>query len=914
MDASPSFAVHEQEPPRPWHSLSPQQALQACEVDAARGLDAAAVEQRLAAHGPNTLPETPPKPLWRIFASQFKSPLIYILFVAAVLAVALGHHGDAGVILLVVVVNALIGSAQEGRAERSMASLRRLSALQARVQRDGQEAMVEARELVPGDILLLAAGDAVGADARLIEQAQLQMAEAALTGESVPVAKAVAAVSEDTGLADRNCMVYSGTFVSAGRARALVVATGEHTEVGRIAGLTTAAVEPPTPLERRIQQFGRWLVGAALGLFVLVVLLGLWRELPLADVLMVAISQMVSMVPEGLPVAMTIALAVGMQRMAGRGAIIRRLSAVETLGSTTTICSDKTGTLTRNEMTVTALWLPGGRELSVEGIGYAPEGALREGDAAVPADDAALLELLHAAALCNDAELLPPEAERSAWSVLGDPTEGALRVLAAKASIDLAALQQAAPREAELPFDSDSQLMATRHRLADAPRRVFIKGSPEAVLRLCPAGGADALQAVREAAEALAARALRVLAFAVVDDDTLDGGFEALAGRARLLGLAGQIDPPREEVKVAVAECRDAGIRPVMVTGDHKLTGLAIARELGIAHEDDRAVDGAELERLGEAELRDALPHIAVFARVQPAQKLRIVEALQARGEVVAMTGDGVNDAPALARADVGVAMGITGTEVAKGAAKIVITDDNFATIVGAVEQGRVVYGNLKKVILYLFATSMGEVLVLMLALLGGFPLPLLAVQILWINIVTEGTVTVNLVMDPPDGDEMQRAPVPGDDRLLDRTMLVRVALMTPVIAALTFGWFAWRSGQGVALELVRTETFTALAMCQWFNVLNCQSATRSALRLGLLRNPWLLGGLSLSVLLQVAVIYFEPLNTMFHTVPLPPATLLTLLALTSGVLWAEELRKGLLRLRRGARAAKNLQPMEPSE
>jgi Ca2+-transporting ATPase len=878
--------------------------LQVCGVDAARGLDATQVARRQAAHGPNALPETPPRPLWRVLLRQFKSPLIYILLVAAVLAAALGHHGDAGVILLVVVINAVIGTTQEGRAERSMASLRRLAALQSRVLRDGREALVEARELVPGDILLLAAGDAVGADARLIEQAQLQMAEAALTGESVPVAKAVSALPEATGLADRHDMVHAGTFVSAGRARAMVVDTGVHTEVGRIAGLTTAAVEPPTPLERRIGQFGRWLVVAALGLFVIVMLLGLWRQMPLADLLMVAISQMVSMVPEGLPVAMTIALAVGMQRMAGRGAIIRRLSAVETLGSTTTICSDKTGTLTRNEMTATALWLPGGRELTVTGIGYVPDGALREQDRPVlAADDAALQQLLTAGALCNDAQLLPPEDERAHWSVLGDPTEGALLVLAAKAGVDLVALRREAPREAELPFDADTQLMATRHRTADAPRRVFIKGSPEAVLRLCAADGADAPQAVRVAAEALAARALRVLAFAVVDDDPLEGGFDGLAGRTRLLGLVGQIDPPREEVKVAVAECREAGIRPVMVTGDHKLTGLAIARELDIARDGDRAVDGAELERLGEAELRDALPHIAVFARVQPAQKLRIVEALQARGEVVAMTGDGVNDAPALARADVGVAMGISGTEVAKGAAKIIITDDNFATIVGAVEQGRVVYANLKKVILYLFATSIDEVVVLMLALLAGYPLPLLAVQILWINIVTEGTLTVNLVMDPPEGDEMRRAPVSRDERLIDRGMLGRIVLMASTAVLVTFGWFAWRMGHGVAVEVVRTETFTALAMCQWFNVLNCQSATRSVLRLGVLKNHWLLGGLVLSVLLQVAVIYFEPMNTLFHTVPLPPATLLALLALTSAVLWAEELRKGVARAQRGARA-----------
>ncbi|MBN8510880.1 MAG: HAD-IC family P-type ATPase, partial [Burkholderiales bacterium] len=831
---------------------------------------------------------------------------------------ALGHFGDAAVILAVVLVNALIGSLQEGRAERSMAALRRLSTLQVRVQRDGREQVLEARALVPGDLMLLAAGDAVAADARLVEQAQLQVAEAALTGESVPVAKSVAAVAEATGLADRHDMVYSGTHVTAGRAKALVVATGVHTEVGRIAGLTERAEEPKTPLELRLEQFGRALVAAALGLFVLVVLLGLWRALPLAEVLMVAISQMVSMVPEGLPVAMTIALAVGMQRMAARGAIIRRLSAVETLGSTTVICSDKTGTLTKNEMTAVALWLPAaggaGRALAVQGIGYTPEGELLEQGRPADVQDPALHELLAAAALCNDAELLPPEDERTAWTVLGDPTEGALRVLAAKAGIDLARLRSAAPREAELPFDADAKLMATRHRLADAPRHVLLKGAPEALLRLC-ATDAAVLQAARAAAEGMATRALRVLAFGAVDDDALDAaaGFDALAGRVRLLGLVGQIDPPREEVKAAVAECRRAGIRPVMVTGDHKLTGLAIARKLGIADDGgrgaaraSRAVDGPELERMGEAELREALPSIAVFARVQPAQKLRIVEALQARGEVVAMTGDGVNDAPALARADVGVAMGITGTEVAKSAAKIVVTDDNFATIVGAVEQGRVVYGNLKKVILYLFATSMAEVLVLLLALLGGFPLPLVAVQILWINIVTEGTVTVNLVMDPPDGGEMRQRPVPRDDRLLGWPLLQRVLLMTPLIAGVTFGWFAWRLSTGVPEALVRTETFTVLAMCQWFNVLNCQSATASALGPRLLRNRWLAAGLSLSVALQAAVLYVPALNTLFHTVPLALESLLPLLALASCVLWAEELRKRVVRRRLRAEFGRN--------
>jgi Ca2+-transporting ATPase len=885
--------------------LTIEQVLAASGSEPLRGLAADEVARRQASHGPNALPEPPPRPLWRTFARQFKSPLIYILFVAALLAVALGHHGDALVILAVVVANALIGSFQEGRAERSMAALRQLSALQVRVIRAGEEMVLPARELVPGDVVLLAAGDAIAADARLFEQAQLEVAEAALTGESLPVAKNLAPLPDATGLADRHNMVYSGTHVTAGRARAVVVATGAHTEVGAIAGLTERAEEPKTPLEQRLEQFGHALVMAALALFVAVVLLGLWRQLPLAEVLMVAISQMVSMVPEGLPVAMTIALAIGMQRMASRGAIVRRLSAVETLGSTTVICSDKTGTLTRNEMTVVTLWLPDGRELSVEGVGYRPDGAfvcdgqpLPKGEA-----DAPLQQLLQAAVLCNDSQLLPPDADIDDWHVLGDPTEAALLVLARKAGLDLAQLRHDAPRHAELPFDAQTKLMATCHSLAAAPSRVLIKGAPEAVLRLCRADDAAATQAAVAVAEAMAGKALRVLAFAMLDDQELDpvAGFDALAGRACLLGLVGQIDPPRLEVRCAVAACRGAGVRPVMVTGDHKLTGLAIARELGIARDGDRAIDGTELERMGEAELSEALPHVAVFARVQPAQKLRIVEALQARGEVVAMTGDGVNDAPALARADVGVAMGITGTEVATSAAKIVITDDNFSTIVGAVEQGRVVYGNLKKLILYLFATSIDEVVVLMLALLGGLPLPLVAVQILWINIVTEGTLTVNLVMDPPAGDEMRRAPVPRNDRLLDGTLLLRVLLMASAAVCVTFGWYAWRIGQGVALDQVRTETFTLLAMCQWFNVLNCQSGRQSALRLGVLKNHWLLGGLILSVLLQLLVVYAPPMNALFHTVPLPGHVIGPLLLLASGVLWAEELRKWLVRRRRAS-------------
>ncbi len=887
-----------------WHALEASAVLESLTSDAGLGLSTQVAAQRAGVYGSNALPEPPKRSIAVLFLRQFKSPLTYILFIAAALAGGMGHLRDAVVILAVVMVNALVGSYQEGRAERSMAALRRLASLQVRVLRDGREREIQASALVPGDILLLAAGDAIGADARLVEVASLMVAEAALTGESVPTAKNVQALPEATGLSDRRNMVFSGTYVAAGRARAVVTAIGTHTEVGGIARLTEGAEEPRTPLELRISQFGRYLIAAGLVLFLVVVGLGLLRGLPLADVMMVAISQMVSMVPEGLPVAMTIALAVGMQRMAGRGAIIRRLSAVETLGSTTVICTDKTGTLTRNEMTVSALWLPDGRRIDISGVGYAPRGELTESGEPLNPTDLAVIELLRAAALCNDAELEGPADGASGLTVLGDPTEAALLVAALKADIDPQALRRQWPREAELPFDSDRKMMATQHLDATGRPRIFIKGAPEAVLRLCSADGHLAVHAAREAADGMAALALRVLATAVIDGDPLDSaeGFDAFAGRAHLLGLIAQMDPPREEVKMAVAQCRAAGIRPIMVTGDHKLTGLAIARELGIAGDGDRAVDGTELESMNELELLDSLDQIAVFARVHPAQKLRIVEALQSRGDVVAMTGDGVNDAPALARADVGVAMGITGTDVAKSAARMVITDDNFATIVGAIEQGRVVYANLKKVILFLFVTSIDEIVVLLLALLLGYPLPLAAVQILWINIVTETTLTINLVMDPPDGQEMTRPPVPRDDRLLGAEMLKRIALLVPTAVALTFGWFAWRLGSGMAYEIVSTETFTMLAVCQWFNVLNCQSPTRTALGPGTFQNRWLVGGLATSVLLQLAVLYWPPLNELFHTVPIPTTDLLLIVAVASLVLWTQELRKFVMRWASSAR------------
>ncbi len=901
------------EPPtdqrRRWHALHAAEAVAALETDATSGLSPEEARRRLERFGENALREPTRRSLRSVFAHQFKSPLIYLLFVAAGIALALGHTKDAIVIFIVLLLNALIGTLQEGRAERSLAALRSLATHKARVVRGGQDLIVEAREVVPGDLLLLEAGDAVAADARLVDGAAFQIAEAALTGESVPVGKDRRPLAPDTPLADRRNMIYAGTHVTAGRARVVVVATGLATEIGRIAALAEEAKEPKTPLERRIAQFGRYIIFAAAGLFILVVGVGFLHGIPLGQILMVAVSQVVSMIPEGLPVAMTVALAVGVQRMARRRAVIRRLSAVETLGSTTIICSDKTGTLTRNEMTVTTVYLPSNRELSVTGGGYEPVGNFLEDDREVdPNNDDELRKLLEAATLCNDSQLQGPDEKESRWTPIGDPTEVALLSVAIKGGVVPAELRTRHPRGAEIPFDSSARMMATQHEAASGAR-VFLKGAPEEVLALCATRWAngvdeplseDARRAIRAAAERMAARALRVLAIAVVGDAEIDGraGFGPFRGRATLLGLVGQIDPPRAEVNDAVARCRDAGIKPVMVTGDHKATGQAVARTLGIARDGDEAVDGRELELMSDAELASRIDTISVFARVHPAQKLRIVDAYQQRHEVVAMTGDGVNDAPALVKADVGVAMGVTGTEVAKESAKIVITDDNFATIVAAVEEGRVVYRNLKKLILYLFATSMAEVLVLMTALVFGYPAPLMAVQILWINLVTDGALSVTLIMEPAEGDEMRARPIPRSEPILTRTLLARAAFMVPAMAVSTLGWFIFRLEIGIPFPQVQTETFTVLALCQWFNVLSCRSEQRSAFSASLLKNPWLIGGLIAGNALQAAVIFIEPFGAIFHTVPFSVREVVAIGAVASLVLWVEELRKLVVRRR----------------
>jgi P-type Ca2+ transporter type 2C len=900
-----------------WHAVTAEEAL-ARTRSGARGLEPAEAARRLATGGPNALPEAPPPRLAVVFLRQFASPLVWLLLVAAAVSAAIGERADAGVIVAVLLANAVVGAFQEGRAERSMRALRHLAAPRARVRRGGAELDLPAREVVPGDLLVLAAGDAVAADARLVEARSLRAGEAALTGEAVPVDKAATPVAASAGLADRASLVFAGTQIAAGRGLAVVVATGAGTEVGRIAALAEAAAEPETPLARRVARFGRVLALAAAAVFAVVLAAGLARGLPFTAILLVAVSQLVSTVPEGLPVALTVALAVGMQRMAARRAVVRRLAAVETLGSTTVLCVDKTGTLTRNEMTVTAAVTATGRAVVVTGSGYAPEGVFLDGDRPVDvAGDQALRSLLAAGALCNDATLA--RAGPGAWHATGDPTEIALLTAAVKAGLDVAALRAEAPRVGEHPFDAEVRLMATAHvarpggvgsgpappgrdgatEQHGAGARVVVKGAPEAVLPLCGGLDAGARAAWLGRSEALAARALRVLALAEAPGAALgEGGVAALAGRLRLLGLVGQLDPPREEAEAAIRTCRRAGLRPVMITGDQPATGLAVARLTGIAREGETALDGAALDALDGPALQAAAARTAVFARVQPAQKLRIVEALQASGEVVAMTGDGVNDAPALVRADVGVALGRSGTEVAKEAADVVLADDHVATLVEAVAEGRLVYANVRKILLVLLSTGLAEIVILLGALVAGLPLPFTAVQILWNNVVTEGTVTVNLALEPREGGEMDRPPLPRDAPLLDRALLLRLLPISATIVVVTLGWLAFRLGEGVPLAHARTGAFTLLALCEWVNLLGCRSERRSALAMGLRGNRWLAGGLALSVALQAAVIWWPPLARRFGTVPLGAGEVLALVALSTAVLWVEELRKVLVRAR----------------
>ena len=924
-----------------WHAQSTDAALAALAATA-QGLTQAEAEQRLATHGPNSLP-TPPAPsaLMRLLR-QFNNLLLYVLMAAATVTAFMGHWVDTGVIAAVVVLNAVIGFVQEGKAEAALQAIRHLLSPHAVVLRDGHPTDLDAAHLVPGDVVQLASGDRLPADVRLLDAHNLRVDEAALTGESVPVDKHTQAVAADAPLGDRLGMGFAGTLVTQGQARAVVVATGGHTEMGRIGHMLSEVEEATTPLLRKMEGVGRSLTGVILVAATLLFGFGVWvRGMPAGEMFMAAVGLAVAAIPEGLPAIMTIALAIGVQRMARRHAVIRRLPAVETLGSVTVICSDKTGTLTRNEMTVQQVALDG-LLLNVEGVGYAPEGrivpaAAPAGAGSATATDtattahAAFKALAQAAALCNDAHLAhTQEGGKSDWVLAGDPTEGALLTLAMKAGLNPDQCHQARPRLDVVPFESDHRYMATLHPASEvataqpgpAALEVFVKGAPERVLTMChrqlAASGQEVpLDAVHwnDVVQAQARQGRRVLALA---RRSLPAGHARLthadvAQGLTLLGLVAIIDPPRDEAIRAVAECQQAGIRVVMITGDHGVTASAIAAQLGMGTASGpagadaalTAITGPEIEAMNDAALQEAVRTTRVFARASPEHKIRLVRALQANGEVVAMTGDGVNDAPALKQADVGVAMGKKGTEAAKQAGAIVLADDNFASIAHAVEEGRTVYDNLKKTITFLLPINGGESLSLLLAVLLGVALPIAPAQILWVNMVSSIALALVLAFEPAEPDVMRRPPRSPTEPMLSGFVVWRVGLVSVLFLAGIFGMYSWAMWRGMDEAQARTvavNTLVAMEVFYLFSVRYLQSP--SFTWQGVRGTPLVLASLAVVVLAQLLFTYAPFMHALFDSRALDVGTLLAVVAVGVAVLVILELEKAVLRHGAKGRAA----------
>lgn len=854
--------------PLAWHADTADNASRRLGVAPATGLDEGEAAARLRRHGPNRLTERPGKPAWRRFAAQLTQPLVLVLIVAGTVTAGLGEAIDSGVIFGVVLVNALIGYWQEAKAEGALAALARSVATPVTVRRSGQRRQLDASQLVPGDIVLLAAGDRVPADLRLMHQNDLQTDESPLTGESQPVSKQAAALAAETLLADRSNMAWAGTMVVAGQGSGLVVATGDATETGRIAGLIAAAPDLATPLTRKMARFSNWLLWTIGGLAGLTFAVGLARGESAFALFMAAIALAVGAIPEGLPAAVTVTLAIGVARMARRRAVIRHLPAVETLGSTTVICSDKTGTLTENAMTVRVLWC-GGEGYAVEGQGYAPEGAIRHDE--MPATIAgALRECLIAGALCNDASL---RHEHGRWQITGDPTEAALLVAARKGGLDEHTLAALFPRRDVLPFDAGRQYMASAHA-ADGGSVLYVKGALERLLPRCidqlaPQGDTVPLNgpAVDQAARAYAEQGMRVLLLArrtlAADAPLADTTLADLT----LLGLVGLIDPPRRAAIAAIRNCHSAGIRVKMITGDHAITAQAIAKQIGLPAE--RVLTGRDLAGLDDAALAQAALAVDVFARVEPEQKLRLVRALQGQGEVVAMTGDGVNDAPALKQADIGVAMGLGGTEVAKEAAAMVLTDDNFASIEAAVEEGRGVWDNLVKFITWTLPTNFGEGLVIVAAILAGATLPITPLQILWINMTTAVLLGLPLAFEPIEPGIMHRPPRHTDQPVLDGALIRRIVLVACLLLAGAFGLFLYELEQGHTLAEARTVAVNLFVAVEAAYLFNCRSLTRGFWQQGLFSNCWVWGGLGAMLVLQLAMTYLPAMHTAFGTAPI---------------------------------------------
>jgi Ca2+-transporting ATPase len=930
--------------PLPPYRLPVEDVLAGLGTDGRGGLSDAEARARLERYGRNELATEPPVPEWRKFLAQFRDVLVVLLLVATAISTGLWLYEresslpyEAIAIFAIVLLNAVMGYVQQSRAEQAVAALRHMSAAHAHVIRDGAQRSVPAAEVVPGDILLVEEGDTVAADARVIHSTALQTAEAALTGESLPVAKDTLVIAEDAALGDRHNMIFSGTAATYGRGRAAVVATGMETQLGAIAAMLEEGPAESTPLQRELDRVGKLLgfivvVIAVVMIATIVVVQDVSGFAALFDVLILGVALAVAAVPEGLPAVVTAVLSLGVQRMARRNAIVRHLAAVETLGSASIVASDKTGTLTRNEMTVRVVVTASGR-VNLGGTGYAPDGEVgREGGG--PIGDTLRAELVRALAAADRANNAVLEERDGRWSVLGDPTEGALIVAARKAGLEGAALDARLERIGEVPFSSDRKLMSTVHSDAERAERliVFTKGAPDILLARCSQEmlgeeprplTAERRAEIVESNDELAGAALRTLGVAArvlpkeaFDRDEVDEGLER---DLVFLGLIGMIDPPRAEARDAVARARSAGVRPVMITGDHPKTATVIAAELGIA-ENGRAVTGAELELLSDEELEATVREVSVYARVNPEHKLRIVRALQSGGAVVAMTGDGVNDAPALKMADIGVAMGITGTDVSKQAADIVLADDNFATIVAAVEEGRAIFANIRKFLRYLLGTNVGEVMTMFFGVLladvigltggedGVVALPLLATQILWINLVTDGAPALALGVDPADEGLMSEPPRPRGEGVITRKMWTGIVSVGTVMAGGTLfvidaslpGGLVEGTGD---LRYAHTMAFTALVFFQLFAVFCARSDERSAFA-GLFSNGWLWVAVLLGVLLQAAVIYVPFLQQVFSTVALGPGDWVRCAAAGSTVLWLSEAGKAVRRrLHRGRRA-----------
>ena len=863
------------------------------------GLAAAEAARRLARYGPNELADAPRVSPWTVLAAQFRNVLVAILLVATALSAFLGHAVEAIAIAVIVTVAILLGFVQEFRAERAMEALRSLTAPAARVLRDGAEVEIRARDLVPGDVLVLRAGDRVAGDGRLVEAASLAAQEAALTGESAPVDKGIAPIAAAAApVGDRANMVFAGTSIARGRGRALVVATGNETEFGRIARLLESVETGTTPLQRNLDRLGQALVRVALVIVAVIVVLGLVRGQPFVEMLVFGIALAVAVVPEALPAVVTISLALGVQRLVRRRALIRRLAAVETLGSTSVICSDKTGTLTRDEMTARRVYVHG-QLVDVTGVGYAPHGTFERAGERLGGHDG-LVALLGAAALASDARIVPGEAD-GAWRVHGDPTEGALVAAAAKAGLDKAELDARYARVHEFPFESETKRMTTLHATPEGVV-AHAKGAPEVLVADCAwestAAGAVPLDAagrerILAVAQAMADDALRVLAVATRAEATPENAQRDLT----FLGLVGMIDPPRPEARDAIATCERAGIAVVMITGDHPTTARAVARELGILAGGD-VVTGADLDAMDDAELARRVAAISVYARVSPAHKLRVVTALQGRRHVVAMTGDGVNDAPALKKADIGVAMGISGTDVAREAAAMTLTDDNFASIVAAVEEGRGIFGNIKKYLMFLLSSNVGEIGLMAAATLAGMPLPLTAVQILYVNLATDGLPALALAVDPPEGDLMRRRPRDPRAGIFTRPVVALMLAGGLWSTVVNLALFAWALQSGRSLAEAMTMTFVCLVVIQLVNAYNFRSD-----RLSVVRRPFANRWLNLAVLWEIAlltlVVYLPVLHAPFGTFALTALDWAIVVAAALTIVPVLEVAKALAR--RGA-------------